>query len=131
MAANATARGIAIERLSVSVEGNLDLSAFLGIAPGHAGFDSIRAEIARIEEGTAPSQIDRQDLSRIGTVSASVGPETSLAGASSEIQAAVDGIELPSGYSVVLGGETEQLEETTGYVIEAILLAVILIFLIY
>ena len=37
---------------------------------------------------------------------------------------------LPAGYSVTLGGETEQLEETTGFVIESILLAVILIFLI-
>src|SRR5690606_19093877 len=39
-------------------------------------------------------------------------------------------LDVPPGYSVVLGGETEQLEETVGYVIEAILLAVILIFLI-
>lgn len=45
VAANATARGIAIDRLSVAVEGDLDLSAFLGLAPGHAGFESIRAEI--------------------------------------------------------------------------------------
>ena len=37
---------------------------------------------------------------------------------------------MPPGYSARLGGETEQLEETTGYVLEAILLAVILIFLI-
>jgi HAE1 family hydrophobic/amphiphilic exporter-1 len=37
---------------------------------------------------------------------------------------------LPNGYSVTLGGETEQLEETAGYVVEAILLAIILIFLI-
>src|SRR5690606_22322258 len=34
------------------------------------------------------------------------------------------------GYQVRLGGETEQLEETVGYVLEAILLAIILIFLI-
>ena len=87
-------------------------------------------QIARIDEGEAPSQIDRLDLSRIGTVSASVGPETSLAGASAEIRDAVATLDLPAGYSVVLGGETEQLEETVGYVIEAILLAVILIFLI-
>ena len=37
---------------------------------------------------------------------------------------------LPAGYSVRLGGETEELEETMGYVVESILLAIILIFLI-
>lgn len=87
-------------------------------------------QIASIVEGVAPSQIDRQDLSRIGTVSASVGPETSLSDASAAIRSAVAEMNLPAGYSVSLGGETEQLEETTGFVIEAILLAVILIFLI-
>jgi HAE1 family hydrophobic/amphiphilic exporter-1 len=37
---------------------------------------------------------------------------------------------MPPGYSVGLGGETERMMETMGYVIEAIMLAVILIFLI-
>jgi HAE1 family hydrophobic/amphiphilic exporter-1 len=37
---------------------------------------------------------------------------------------------IASGYNITLGGETEQLAETVRYVIEAILLAVILIFLI-
>ncbi|HLU32145.1 MAG TPA: OsmC family protein [Acidimicrobiia bacterium] len=45
VAANATARGIAIDRLGIAVEGDLDLSTFLGITPGHAGFDSIRVEV--------------------------------------------------------------------------------------
>lgn len=45
VAANATARGISIRRLSIGIEGNLDLSTFLGIRPGHAGFDGITASI--------------------------------------------------------------------------------------
>lgn len=45
VAANATARGIDIERLTIEVEGGLDLSTFLGIRPGHAGFDDITARI--------------------------------------------------------------------------------------
>lgn len=43
--ANATARSITIERLDISLEGDLDLTTFLGLAPGHAGFGSIRARI--------------------------------------------------------------------------------------
>ncbi|MQA88762.1 MAG: MMPL family transporter [Gemmatimonas sp.] len=87
-------------------------------------------QIARIEEGSAPSQIDRQDLARVGTVAANVGPGTSLAQASTEVREAITSLNLPTGYQATLGGETEQLEETTGYVVESILLAVILIFLI-
>jgi uncharacterized OsmC-like protein len=45
VAANATGRGIAIDRLSIALEGDLDLSTFLGLAAGHAGFESIRARI--------------------------------------------------------------------------------------
>jgi HAE1 family hydrophobic/amphiphilic exporter-1 len=37
---------------------------------------------------------------------------------------------MPPGYSYFMGGETEQLVETMGYVLETIILAIILIFLI-
>lgn len=45
VSANATARSITIESLDISLEGDLDLTTFLGLAPGHAGFGSIRARI--------------------------------------------------------------------------------------
>ena len=89
-------------------------------------------EVATIQRGTAPSQIDRKSLERIATVGAAVTPELSIAEASGLIQAKLDAMEptLPSGYSTRMGGETEQLAETMGYVLETILLAIILIFLI-
>ncbi len=88
-------------------------------------------QIARIERSTAPAQIDRIDLARVATVSASTTPDFSIAEASSAIRAATADIAAQNeGYEIRLGGETEQLEETVGYVIEAILLAIILIFLI-
>ncbi|HET6566742.1 MAG TPA: efflux RND transporter permease subunit [Rhodothermales bacterium] len=87
-------------------------------------------QVARIEQGTAPAQIDRKDLQRIATVSAGTAPDFSVSEASSAITDRVDEMELPAGYSVSLGGETEQLQETVGYVLEAIFLAIILIFLI-
>jgi HAE1 family hydrophobic/amphiphilic exporter-1 len=46
------------------------------------------------------------------------------------MRAALADISLPPGYTVVLGGETQQLEETGGYALESLALAVILIFLI-
>jgi HAE1 family hydrophobic/amphiphilic exporter-1 len=87
-------------------------------------------QLARIEEGSAPAQIDRLDLNRVATVGANVALGTSLTVASTSIMEIIESMGLPQGYSVVMGGETEQLAETTGFVIESILLAVILIFLI-
>jgi hydrophobic/amphiphilic exporter-1 (mainly G- bacteria), HAE1 family len=37
---------------------------------------------------------------------------------------------LPAGYSVSLGGDTEQLQETAGYVVESLVLAIVLIYLV-
>jgi HAE1 family hydrophobic/amphiphilic exporter-1 len=87
-------------------------------------------QVARVAEGVAPAQIDRQDLERVGTVGASVTPEISISEASTAITDALADMNLPAGYTVTLGGETEQLQETMGFVLESILLAVILIFLI-
>jgi HAE1 family hydrophobic/amphiphilic exporter-1 len=87
-------------------------------------------QVAMVAEGVAPAQIDRQDLERVGTVGASVTPDISISEASSAITDALAEMKLPAGYTVTLGGETEQLQETMGYVLESILLAVILIFLI-
>jgi HAE1 family hydrophobic/amphiphilic exporter-1 len=95
-----------------------------------AAFTVPLGEIATITRGTAPSQIDRQGLERVATVGASVSPELSIAEASSLIQAKLNAMQLPAGYSTRMGGETEELQETMGYVVETILLAIILIFLI-
>ncbi len=87
-------------------------------------------DVARIEQGTAPAQIDRQDLARVATISGATAPGLSVSEASALIRERLGGLSMPAGYSVQLGGETEQLEETGGYVVETLLLAVILIFLI-
>lgn len=86
--------------------------------------------VATVTEGTAPAQIDRQDLSRVARVTASTAGGLSIAEASASIRTALENVAMPPGYSVQLGGETEQLEETVGYVLESIALAIILIFLI-
>ncbi len=88
------------------------------------------SDIATIESGTAPAQIDRKDLERVATIGGNITPDLSISEASALIQSEVDKLTLPTDYSVRLGGETEELAETVGYVLEAIALAVILIFLI-
>jgi len=107
--------------LPIATSENLDNGAAVTVPLG---------QIAQIERGAAPSQVDRSDLERVATVSASTAPDLSISEASALIQGQLEAVELPEGYSVRLGGETEQLQETIGYVLESILLAVILIFLI-
>jgi uncharacterized OsmC-like protein len=44
-AANATAVGIRLDSLRIDVEGDLNLKSFLGLEPGHAGYDTLRASV--------------------------------------------------------------------------------------
>jgi HAE1 family hydrophobic/amphiphilic exporter-1 len=87
------------------------------------------SDIATIQAGTAPAQIDRKALERVVTIGAS-NAGTSISEASTAITQKLSAIKLPAGYSIGLAGQTQQLAETTGYVLEAIFLAIILIFLI-
>ncbi len=87
-------------------------------------------DVAHIEQGTAPAEIDRKNLQRIVTISGSNEPGVSISEASATIRDRLAGITLPPGYSIALGGETQSLEETGGYVVETLSLAIIMIFLI-
>jgi HAE1 family hydrophobic/amphiphilic exporter-1 len=88
------------------------------------------SDVAVVEQGTAPAQINRQRMQRVASVTAGTSGDLSVAEASAEIRTRLTEVTLPQGYTVQLGGETEQLEETVGYVLEAIVLAVVLIYLI-
>lgn len=56
-AANATAAGIELDSLTIELEGDLDLHTFLGLADGHAGYESINARVA-IETSAPVDQVD-------------------------------------------------------------------------
>src|SRR5207244_4925383 len=86
--------------------------------------------IARIMSSTAPAQIDRKNLERFVAISGSNAPGVSISEASATLRSRLGGLRLPPGYSINLGGQTQQLAETGGYVLETLSLAVVLIFLI-
>jgi HAE1 family hydrophobic/amphiphilic exporter-1 len=86
--------------------------------------------IARITSSAAPAQIDRKNLERFVSITGSNAPGVAISEASATLRARLGALQLPPGYSVNLGGQTQQLEETGGYVMETLGLAVILIFLI-
>ncbi len=117
------------QRRTVEDIATIPLSTSRRTADGAVATVPLR-DVASIDLGVAPAQIDRKNLQRVATISGSTAPELSLAEASQAIQQVANEMKLPAGYSVHLGGETEDLQETTGYVLESITLAIILIFLI-
>src|ERR1700710_1127333 len=55
-AANATVAGIAIQELNISLDGDIDLRSFLGLAEGHAGFSEIRAVVDLVTDADAEAE---------------------------------------------------------------------------
>ena len=79
--------------------------------------------------GSGPSSIRRRDLVREVRVSANTDGRP-LQEVSNEIMAAAAEIELPAGYDIVAGGDTEELVNMFTSMFEALTLAVIFIYLI-
>jgi uncharacterized OsmC-like protein len=52
-AANASVAGIEIKDLNIGLEGDIDMSSFLGLAPGHAGFSAIRVNVDLVTDANA------------------------------------------------------------------------------
>jgi HAE1 family hydrophobic/amphiphilic exporter-1 len=97
--------------------------------PGGTATVPLRS-IAHVLASTAPAQIDRKNLQRYVAISGSNAPGVSISEASATLRARLATLQLPPGYTINLGGQTQQLAETGGYVLETLSLAVILIFLI-
>ena len=55
-AANATAAGITIKKLTINIEGDLDLHTFLGLKPGNAGFGNISVKV-KLDSDAAPQAL--------------------------------------------------------------------------
>jgi len=63
-------------------------------------------------------------------VSMGVMPGEGLGDVASRVRRSIDAMGLPPGYHVVFSGDVQNLRETQGYVLEAILLAIVFIYLI-
>jgi HAE1 family hydrophobic/amphiphilic exporter-1 len=86
-------------------------------------------EVVRAVPASGPSTIRRKDLVREVRLSAGTSGR-SLGDVSADIVAAGRRLGLPPGYDVVMGGDTEQLEEMQANMAQALVLAVIFIYLI-
>ena len=85
--------------------------------------------LVRYEMSTTPSEINRQDLTRQVVISANLDG-LPLGTAVSKVQKAAEKIQMAPGYRIVFSGEAEDMAESFGYMAEALVLAIILVYLI-
>jgi HAE1 family hydrophobic/amphiphilic exporter-1 len=78
---------------------------------------------------STPSEINRQDLSREVILSANLD-DLPLGTAVARTKEAAQDLKMAPGYRVVLSGETEHMEEAFTYMAEALILAVVFVYLI-
>jgi HAE1 family hydrophobic/amphiphilic exporter-1 len=86
-------------------------------------------EVATVLPGTGPSSIRRRDLVREVRISANTDGRP-LQEVSNDIDAAGRKFDLPAGYDIVAGGDTEELERMFSDMFQALFLAVVFIYLI-
>ncbi len=116
-------------RLRIDPRQRVQGSDILGLdLPGRGGTVMVPLnQVARLEDGVAPSKIRRRDLMREIRVSANTQGR-SLGEVIGDIKARVGEMNLPAGYTVSYTGESEDMAESFGYVWQALALAIVLIY---
>jgi hydrophobic/amphiphilic exporter-1 (mainly G- bacteria), HAE1 family len=108
-----------LERLPLIVTSNLDGSSRV-----------VRLnQVASVREATGPNQINRRDLTREVAINANVYGRAP-GEVTADVRKALDTINMPPGYSYVFGGSAKNMQESFGYAISALALAVIFIYMI-
>lgn len=87
------------------------------------------ADLVAIERSTAPSEISRQDLSRQVVLSANLDDVALGTAAAQSLEVAAT-VPMQPGYSVQMSGDTEIMEESFAYLGEALVLAILFVYLI-
>jgi hydrophobic/amphiphilic exporter-1 (mainly G- bacteria), HAE1 family len=88
------------------------------------------SQVADVSAGVGPQQIERRQLEQQVTIRSGVLPGFAMGDVARDVQLAIDKIGLPPGYHVVFTGDVQNLEETKGFVLSALALAVVFIYLI-
>jgi HAE1 family hydrophobic/amphiphilic exporter-1 len=86
-------------------------------------------DLIRSRQRATPSEINRRDLTRQVTLSANLDG-IDMGSALAEIRKLGETLNLAPGYRLIFSGEAEDMVETFGYMAEALLLAVIFVYLI-
>jgi HAE1 family hydrophobic/amphiphilic exporter-1 len=86
-------------------------------------------QVADVVESTARDAITRKDLSREIRISSNVEGRP-LGDVRQDLDAAIAKMDIPAGYRVSFGGDVQSLNESMGYAVQALVLAVIFIYII-
>ncbi|MEJ5990426.1 efflux RND transporter permease subunit [Ramlibacter sp. PS3R-8] len=86
-------------------------------------------QLATVREGTGPNQINRRDLSREVAINANAFGRAA-GDISRDIRTQLDTVQFPPGYRYQFGGSTKNMQESFGYAISALAMAVIFIYMI-
>lgn len=86
-------------------------------------------QVASVREGTGPNQINRRDLTREVAINANAF-NRSAGEISADIRKALDEVAFPPGYRYQFGGSTKNMQESFGYAVSALVMAVIFIYMI-
>jgi len=100
------------------------------VAPGASAPMIPLSQVAEIHAGVGPQQIDRRNLEQQVSINSGVLPGLPMGDVANDVKKAINAVGLPPGYHFVFGGDVQNLDETKGYVLEALLLAVVFIYLI-
>ncbi len=117
-------------QLPEALRNDAELLGALPIAVSQAGQGMIRLDqVAEVVPSVGASQIDRLDGQRRINVTANLSGKT-LGEVLTQIQAAMNALDLPPGYKVSTGGDQENLAESASSAGAALLLAVVFIYLV-
>ncbi len=86
-------------------------------------------QVASLREGTGSNQINRRDLMREVAITGNVY-NRSAGEISADIRRVLDGIAFPPGYRYQFGGSTKNMQESFGYALSALALAIVFIYMI-
>jgi hydrophobic/amphiphilic exporter-1 (mainly G- bacteria), HAE1 family len=100
------------------------------VTPGTSAAMIPLSQVAEIRAGVGPQQIDRRNLEQQVSINSGVLPGMPMGDVANDVRKAINQVGLPPGYHFVFGGDVQNLDETKGYVLEALLLAVVFIYLI-
>ncbi|MGI9077725.1 MAG: efflux RND transporter permease subunit [Gemmatimonadaceae bacterium] len=105
------------------------MSSNMNSATGQPGIVPL-SQVAEVRAGVGPQQIERRSLERQVSISAGVLPDFALGDVATSTKAAIAHVGLPPGYRTSFTGDVQNLDETKGFVLEALLLAIVFIYLI-
>lgn len=116
-------------RVQVRPQDRLDLGSVKELIVGNNnGAPIYLQDVATVKLAAAPTKIDRKNRQRLVTVNAYLKPGYDLSSVQSAVNKAIESV--PKGNTVVnIGGASEQQAESFGYILQALLLAIALVYM--